>query len=70
MAIVPLFQQHLQEAEQKGIEQGIEQGIGQGQRLIIESFLQVRFGELDPLTLTFIRPISTLPTAEFTMLLV
>lgn len=30
MAIVPLFQQHLQEAEQKGIEQGIEQGIGQG----------------------------------------
>ena len=66
MAIVPLFQQHLQEAEQKGLEQGREQG----QRLILESFLQVRFGELDPLTLTFVSPISALPTAEFTMLLV
>ncbi len=62
MAIAPLFQQHLQEAEQKGREQG--------QRLIIESFLQVRFGELDPLSLTFLRPVSALPTAEFTMLLV
>ncbi len=70
MAIVPLFQQHLQEAEQKGIEQGIEQGIGQGQRLIMESFLQVRFGDLDPQTLTFVSQISALPTAEFTMLLV
>ena len=78
MAIVPLFQQHLQAAEQKGLEQGREQGIErgieqgreQGQRLILESFLQVRFGDLDPLTLTFLRPISALPTAEFTMLLV
>ncbi|MFM9264169.1 flagellar assembly protein H [Tychonema sp. BBK16] len=86
MAIAPLFQQHLQEAEQKGLEQGIEQGREQGieqgreqgieqgreqgQRLILESFLQVRFGELDPLTLTFVSPISALPTAEFTMLLV
>jgi len=66
MAIVPLFQQHLQEAQQQGREQGREEG----QRLILESFLQVRFGDLDPLTLTFLRPISALPTAEFTMLLV
>ncbi|MFB8798845.1 MAG: flagellar assembly protein H [Microcoleus sp.] len=66
MAIVPLFQQHLQEAQQQGREEGREEG----QRLILESFLQVRFGELDPLTLTFLRPISALPTAEFTMLLV
>ncbi|MEG4345172.1 flagellar assembly protein H [Microcoleus sp. A003_D6] len=82
MAIVPLFQQHLQEAREQGLvqgivqgleqgrEQGIEQGREQGQRLILENFLQVRFGELDPLTLTFVRPISALPTAEFTMLLV
>jgi hypothetical protein len=74
MAIVPLFQQHLQEAQQQGIEQGIErgreEGREEGQRLILESFLQVRFGELDPLTLTFLRPVSALPTAEFTMLLV
>ncbi len=62
MAISPLFQQHLQEARLQGLEQG--------QRLILESFLQVRFGELDPLSLTFVSPISALPTAEFTMLLV
>ena len=70
MAIVPLFQQHLQEAQQQGREEGREQGREEGQRLILESFLQVRFGELDPLTLTFVSPISALPTAEFTMLLV
>ncbi|MGB7711679.1 MAG: flagellar assembly protein H [Microcoleus sp.] len=94
MAIVPLFQQKLQEAREQGLvqgivqgvvqgleegreqgleqgrEQGLEQGREQGQRLILESFLQVRFGDLDPLTLTFLRPISALPTAEFTMLLV
>lgn len=90
MAIVPLFQQHLEEARLQGLErglvqgiiqgleqgkeqgreQGIEQGREQGQRLILESFLQVRFGELDPITLTFLSPISALPTAEFTMLLV
>jgi hypothetical protein len=70
MAIVPLFQQHLQEAQQQGRQEGREQGREEGQRLILESFLQVRFGELDPLTLTFLRPISALPTAEFTMLLV
>ncbi|MEG4059083.1 flagellar assembly protein H [Microcoleus sp. Pol7_B1] len=82
MAIVPLFQQHLQEAREQGLvqglvqgleqgrEQGLEQGREQGQRLILESFLQVRFGELDPLTVTFLRPVSALPTAEFTMLLV
>ncbi|MGB7894019.1 MAG: flagellar assembly protein H [Microcoleus sp.] len=82
MAIVPLFQQKLQEAREQGLvqgivkgleqgrEQGLEQGREQGQRLILESFLQVRFGELDPLTVTFLRPVSALPTAEFTMLLV
>ncbi|MEG4987703.1 flagellar assembly protein H [Microcoleus sp. BR0-C5] len=82
MAIVPLFQQKLQEAREQGLvqgivqgieqgrEQGIEQGREQGQRLILESFLQVRFGELDPLTVTFLRPVSALPTAEFTRLLV
>ncbi|MEG4575426.1 flagellar assembly protein H [Microcoleus sp. N3A4] len=86
MAIVPLFQQHLEEARLQGLErglvqglvqgleqgreQGIEQGREQGQRLILENFLQVRFGELDPVNLTFVRPISALPTPEFTMLLV
>ncbi len=62
MAIAPLFQQHLEAAKQKGQEEG--------QRMILESFLQVRFGESDPLTLAFIPLISALPVAEFTVLLV
>jgi len=36
-AIAPLFQQHLEAAKQQGQEEG--------QRMILESFLQVRFGE-------------------------
>ncbi|WP_373533686.1 flagellar assembly protein H [Microcoleus sp.] len=66
MAIAPLFQQHLEAAQQKGREQGQEEG----QRMILESLLQVRFGESDPLTLAFIPLISALPVAEFTVLLV
>ncbi len=62
MAIAPLFQQHLEAAQQQGREEG--------QRMILESFLQVRFGELDPRTLTLILPISAFPVAEFTVLLV
>ena len=58
----PLFQQHLEAAKQQGQEEG--------QRMILESFLQVRFGESDPLTLAFIPLISALPVAEFTVLLV
>jgi len=62
MAIAPLFQQHLEAAKQQGQEEG--------QRMILESLLQVRFGESDPRTLTLIVPISALPVAEFTVLLV
>jgi hypothetical protein len=66
MAIAPLFQQHLEAAQQQGREEGREEG----QRMILESFLQVRFGELDPRTIALILPISALPVAEFTLLLV
>ena len=38
--------------------------------MILESFLQVRFGELDPRTVALILPISALPVADFTLLLV
>ncbi|MCC3408291.1 MAG: flagellar assembly protein H [Microcoleus sp. PH2017_10_PVI_O_A] len=74
MAIAPLFQQHLEAAKQQGQEEGREQGREQGreegQRMILESFLQVRFGELDPRTVALILPISALAVAEFTLLLV
>ena len=81
MTIAPLFQQEIQAARQqareegleRGLEQGLEQGLERGrqeqQRLILENFLQVRFGELSPKMTVFLSPISKLQTAEFTVLL-
>ena len=81
MTIAPLFQQEIQAARQQareeGLEEGLEQGLEQGlergrqeqQRLILENFLQVRFGELSPKMTVFLSPISKLQAAEFTVLL-
>ena len=77
MTIAPLFQQEIQAARQQAREEGLEQGLEQGlergrqeqQRLILENFLQVRFGELSPKMTAFLSPISKLPAAEFTVLL-
>jgi hypothetical protein len=73
MTIAPLFQQEIQAARQQAREQGLEQGLGQGrqeqQRLILENFLRVRLGELSPKMTVFLSPISKLPAAEFTVLL-
>ncbi len=78
MAVAPLFQEQLNAAEQRGrlegveegIERGIERGRIEGQRSILENFLQVRLGELDPILTLFLTPIATLPAADFAMLLV
>lgn len=77
MAIAPLFREQIQAAEQraraKGLEQGLERGLERGrqeqQRLILENFLRVRFGELSPKMTAFLSPISKLSAAEFTVLL-
>jgi hypothetical protein len=81
MTIAPLFQQEIQAARQQAREEGLEQGLEQGlergleqgrqeqQRLILENFLQVRFGELSPKMTVFLSPISKLQAAEFTVLL-
>jgi hypothetical protein len=77
MTIAPLFQQEIQAARQQAREQGLEQGLEEGlergrqeqQRLILENFLQVRFGELSPKMTVFLSPISKLAAAEFTVLL-
>ncbi len=69
MTIAPLFQEQLQAAQEQGIEQGIEQGRQEQQRLILENFLRVRFGELDSLMIAFLSPISKIPAAEFTVIL-
>ncbi|MEG4629430.1 hypothetical protein QUB56_07365 [Microcoleus sp. AR_TQ3_B6] len=73
MTIAPLFQQEIQAAQQQAREEGLEEGLEQGrqeqQRLILENFLQVRFGELSPKMTVFLSPISKLQAAEFTVLL-
>ncbi|MBD1812606.1 flagellar assembly protein H [Microcoleus vaginatus DQ-U2] len=77
MAIAPLFQQQIQAAQQQAREEGLEQGLEEGlergrqeqQRLILENFLRVRFGELSPKMTVFLSPISKLAAAEFTVLL-
>jgi len=81
MTIAPLFQQEIQAARQQAREEGLEEGREQGreqglergrqeqQRLILENFLRVRFGELSPKMTVFLSPISKLQAAEFTVLL-
>ncbi|MEG4838221.1 flagellar assembly protein H [Microcoleus sp. B9-D4] len=71
------LEQGLEEGLERGLERGLEQGLEQGlergrqeqQRLILENFLRVRFGELSPKMTAFLSPISTLAAAEFTVLL-
>lgn len=75
------LEQGLEEGLERGLERGLEQGLEQGlerglergrqeqQRLILENFLQVRFGELSPKMTVFLSPISKLAAAEFTVLL-
>ena len=67
------LEEGLERGLERGLEQGLEQGLERGrqeqQRLILENFLQVRFGELSPKMTVFLSPISKLAAAEFTVLL-
>ena len=69
MALAPLYRQQIEAAVQQGREQGIQQGIQQGQRLIIENFLRVRFGQLDEALAALVEPLSALPPEQLTLLL-
>jgi hypothetical protein len=64
------LEQGLEQGREQGLEQGLEQGRIQGQRLILESFLQVRLGELDPIFPVLITPISAVQAVDFSRLLV
>jgi hypothetical protein len=71
------IEQGLERGLERGIEQGLERGIEQGlergrqeqQRLILENFFLVRFGQLEEKMTVFFSTLSTLPAAEFTMIL-
>ncbi len=80
MAVSPLFQEQLNAAEKRGVQEGIELGrqqletavqqtVQQQQRLIIESFLQGRFGELSEIMASLVDPLSKFPAIDLTRLL-
>ena len=78
MALAPLYRQQMAaaieqgraEGIQQGRTEGIQQGRTEGQYSILENFLLVQFGELDPIFTAFFPIVSTFPATEFTLLLV
>ncbi|MEG4283653.1 hypothetical protein QUB68_11035 [Microcoleus sp. A006_D1] len=73
MELSPLYLQRLEDATQRGIQRGIQQGIQEGiqrsQRLMVESILQVRFGEIDEELAKIIEPLIQLETLDRTRLI-
>jgi hypothetical protein len=69
MRLSPLYTQRLEEAEQRGKIEGKKEGQIEGQRKVVENLLKSRFGSLDEELSTIIEPLLSLPTEEFTPLL-
>ena len=69
MELSPLYLQRLEDATQQGIQQGLQQGNQQGQRLMVESMLQVKFGQVDPELAQIIDALIELPPLERTQLI-
>ncbi len=65
MELSPLYLQRLEDATQRGIQQGNQQG----QRLMVESMLQVKFGEVDAELARIIDGLIELPPLERTQLI-
>ena len=80
MELSPLYLQRLEDATQRGVQQGIQQGVQQGvqqgiqqgiqqtQRLMVESILQVKFGNVDEELAQIIEPLIQLEALECTQL--
>ena len=64
MELSPLYLQRLEDATQQGMQQGMQQGIQQGKRLMVESMLQVYFGEIDEELSQLIEPLIQLEPIE------
>ncbi len=65
MRLSPLYTQRLEEAEQRGQRQGEVEG----KRKVVENLLKIRFGSLDEQLSAIVEPLLSLPTEEFTPLL-
>ncbi|MDY7003696.1 MAG: hypothetical protein SWX82_06965 [Cyanobacteriota bacterium] len=72
MKLSPVYLRWREETLEEGIQQGIQQGRQEGQqktKQLIENFLNVRFGSLDPELLAIIEPMLQLSPEELTPLL-
>jgi hypothetical protein len=69
MELSPLYLQRLEDATQRGIQEGIQEGIQRSQRLIVESMLQVKFGEIDEELAQIIEPLIQLEPLDRTRLI-
>ncbi|MEG5136554.1 MULTISPECIES: hypothetical protein [unclassified Microcoleus] len=65
MELSPLYLQRLEDATQRGIQQGIQRS----QRLMVESMLQVKFGEIDEELAQIIEPLIQLEPLDRTRLI-
>jgi flagellar biosynthesis/type III secretory pathway protein FliH len=62
-------QEGLQEGRQEGQQEGLRTGVERERRAMIESILQVRFGEVDGELTKIINPLMAMSREEFTPLL-
>lgn len=61
MELSPLYLQRLENATQQGLQQG--------QPLVVENLIRVRFGAVDEELSAIIEPLLTLPSEEFSRLI-
>ena len=77
MKLSQMYQQQLEELRKEGLQEGLQEGQQEGlrtgvereRRAIIESILQVRFGEVDAELTRIINPLIAMSREEFTPLL-
>ena len=69
MKLSEMYQQQLEEIKKQERQEGLDRGIERERRAMIESILQVRFGEVDSQLATIINPLIAMNREEFTPLL-
>jgi len=69
MSLSPAYLKQREEWKQEGIEEGRQEGQKDGQRLMVESLLAVRFGNLDEELSAIVSPLMELSLTERTQLL-
>ncbi|MDB9437277.1 MAG: hypothetical protein HEP80_09895 [Dolichospermum sp. UKL201] len=67
--LAEIKKQEREEGEQQGLQKGRQEGLARERRAMIESILQVRFGELDSELATIIDQVIAMTREEFTPLL-